>query len=147
MWFEALRHTQVTGIPLKDQQTTSYGVPIIVHKCIQFVEVHGMEVEGIYRHSGQRAKIQKLTLEFNQGLLVERVLGWLGWRHSPSSIYALYVQYLCVWCRSVVWEQIRTYGTAYSHMYIVTVMTTLVLLLCWHALYVCYGVLNPSMLS
>jgi hypothetical protein len=66
VWFEALRHTQVSGIPLKDQQTTNYGVPIIVHKCIQFVEARGMDVEGIYRHSGQRAKIQKLTLEFNQ---------------------------------------------------------------------------------
>ena len=67
LWYNAIRHTQVSGIPLQNQVTTSGGVPVIVHKCIQFVEAYGMEVEGVYRHSGQKAKIQRLTLEFNQG--------------------------------------------------------------------------------
>ena len=67
LWYNAIRHTQVSGTPLQNQVTTSGGVPVIVHKCIQFVEAYGMEVEGVYRHSGQKAKIQRLTLEFNQG--------------------------------------------------------------------------------
>ena len=67
LWYNAIRHTQVSGIPLQNQVTTSGGVPVIVHKCVQFVEAYGMDVEGVYRHSGQKAKIQKLTLEFNQG--------------------------------------------------------------------------------
>ena len=67
LWYNAIRHTQVSGIPLQNQVTTSGGVPMIVHKCVQFVEAHGMDMEGVYRHSGQKAKIQRLTLEFNQG--------------------------------------------------------------------------------
>ena len=59
---------QVSGIPLSEQQTTSAGIPIIIHKCLQFVETFGLEAQGIYRMSGNLAKIRKLILGFNQGL-------------------------------------------------------------------------------
>ena len=39
----------------------------MVHKCLQFVETFGLEVEGIYRMSGNQSKIRKLILGFNQG--------------------------------------------------------------------------------
>ena len=57
----------MSGIPLSEQQTTSAGIPIIVHKCLQFVETFGLEAQGIYRMSGNLAKIRKLILGFNQG--------------------------------------------------------------------------------
>ena len=66
-WLSALRHTQVSGIPLAEQQLTSTGIPILIHKCLQFVESYGMETEGLYRLSGQKANIRKLILAFNQG--------------------------------------------------------------------------------
>lgn len=66
-WMSALRHTQVSGIPLSEQQLTSTGIPILIHKCLQFVESYGMETEGLYRLSGEKAKIRKLILAFNQG--------------------------------------------------------------------------------
>ena len=69
-WVSALKHTQVSGIPLSDQQLTSGQIPIIVHKCLQFVETYGMEIEGLYRLSGVKAKIRKLVLAFDQGLCV-----------------------------------------------------------------------------
>ncbi|CAI8051664.1 Arf-GAP with Rho-GAP domain, ANK repeat and PH domain-containing protein 1 [Geodia barretti] len=65
-WMQALRHTQVSGIPLSEQQTTSARIPIIVHKCLQFVETFGLEAQGIYRMSGNLAKIRRLILGFNQ---------------------------------------------------------------------------------
>ena len=61
-WYSALKHTQVhfliwvclwcivmvvgaylkvSGLPLQDQELTNNGIPIIVHKCVQFVESHG----------------------------------------------------------------------------------------------------------
>ena len=71
-------------------------------------------------------------------------MGWLRYKHSVLFIYALSVWCLCAWCQSVVWEPIRTYSTAYSHMYRLTVMTTLALWLRWQALYVGCGVFYPS---
>jgi len=67
-WLSALRHTQVSGIPLGEQQLTSTGIPILVHKCLQFVESYGMETEGLYRLSGGKAQSRKLVLAFNQGM-------------------------------------------------------------------------------
>ncbi len=64
----ALRHTQVSGIPLEEQILTSGNVPIIVHKCLQFVESTGLDIEGLYRINGEKAKIRKLILAFNQGV-------------------------------------------------------------------------------
>ena len=66
-WMSALRHTQVSGIPISEQQLTSTGIPILIHKCLQFIESHGMETEGLYRLSGEKSKIRKLILAFNQG--------------------------------------------------------------------------------
>ena len=66
-WVSALRHTQVSGIPLSEQLLTSNKIPVIIHKCLQFIESTGMDVEGLYRISGEKAKIRKLILAFNQG--------------------------------------------------------------------------------
>lgn len=32
---------KVSGLPLQSQELTNNGIPIIVHKCLQFVESHG----------------------------------------------------------------------------------------------------------
>ena len=32
---------KVSGLPLQKQELTNNGIPIIVHKCLQFVESHG----------------------------------------------------------------------------------------------------------
>ena len=84
----------MSGIPLSEQQVTAGNIPIIIHKCLQFVEtdggllleyVHifiafmnlhadtdgsfsGLDTEGLYRKSGEKQKIRKLIFEFNQGL-------------------------------------------------------------------------------
>ena len=59
-------HSQVFGIPLSEQKITTGGIPIIVHKCLQFVEMFGLNEEGIYSVSGNIDKIRKLILAFNQ---------------------------------------------------------------------------------
>lgn len=57
----------MSGIPLEEQQLTSTGIPIVIHKCLQFIESIGMDTEGLYRISGVKAHIRKLILAFNQG--------------------------------------------------------------------------------
>ncbi len=51
-------------------------VPMIVHQCIQAVDLFGLEMEGIYRISGSSAHIQKMKAVFDSGmwLFLGRVL-------------------------------------------------------------------------
>lgn len=48
------------GSSLADQSLTCDNVPVIVEKCISFVELYGLEVEGIYRLNGQHSKVTRL---------------------------------------------------------------------------------------
>ena len=57
----------MSGIPLAEQQLTSTGIPIVIHKCLQFIESIGLDIEGLYRISGIKVKIRRLILAFNQG--------------------------------------------------------------------------------
>ena len=42
-------------------------VPMIVHQCLQAVDLFGLEVEGIYRTSGTASHITKLRTIFENG--------------------------------------------------------------------------------
>ena len=53
------------GLALDAQPKTSNGIPVLVHKCIMFLESR-TDAEGIYRISGVRTRIEKLKLLFNQ---------------------------------------------------------------------------------
>lgn len=92
-WVSAIKHTQVSGIPLAEQQLTSNGIPILVHKCLQFVESHGMEAEGLYRLSGGKVNSRKLVLAFNQG---EQERGW-----SLGQLSCYFYLIIC-WCSIIV---------------------------------------------
>ena len=54
------------GVPLDEQQYTRAGVPLVVCKCIEFIEDDGMDDIGIYRVSGRSKQIDDLTLQFDQ---------------------------------------------------------------------------------
>ena len=79
----------MSGIPLAEQQLTSTGIPIVIHKCLQFIESIGLDIEGLYRISGIKVKIRRLILAFNQG---ERGEGPRGGR-GPKEPY-LFGRYL-----------------------------------------------------
>jgi hypothetical protein len=65
-WMQLLKQTQVS-VPLSEHLLISSGnIPIIVHKCIQFIELVGLQAEGLYRKSGEKVKIRKLIQAFNQ---------------------------------------------------------------------------------
>lgn len=42
-------------------------VPMVVHQCIQAVDLFGLEVEGIYRVSGTASHIAKIKAMFDNG--------------------------------------------------------------------------------
>ncbi|KAJ4140167.1 Rho GTPase-activating protein [Fusarium equiseti] len=56
----------VFGLPLSRlYERDSLAVPMVVHQCIQAVDMYGLNVEGIYRQSGSMAHIQKLKNMFD----------------------------------------------------------------------------------
>jgi len=40
-------------------------LPVVVRECIDFIEEHGLTVEGIYRSSGVKSKVNKLRAAYN----------------------------------------------------------------------------------
>ena len=80
----------MSGIPLSEQQLTSSGIPVLMHKCLQFIEQYGkggwrenggcssvqlplhyisptgLDAEGLYRKSGEKRAIRSLEQAFNQ---------------------------------------------------------------------------------
>ena len=64
---------QVFGIPLEDavkvtKISKTYELPAIVYRCIDFLETKDSILEeGIYRRSGNAAKIRALKAKFNKG--------------------------------------------------------------------------------
>ncbi|PFH56525.1 hypothetical protein XA68_16385 [Ophiocordyceps unilateralis] len=56
----------VFGVPLSRlYERDSLAVPLVVHQCIQAVDLYGLAVEGIYRQSGSLNHINKLKAMFD----------------------------------------------------------------------------------
>lgn len=48
-------------------QSESNAVPVILEKCVQFIEDEGLDSEGIYRVPGNRAHVELLFQKFDEG--------------------------------------------------------------------------------
>lgn len=56
----------VFGLSLEDLlKRDNSPIPLVVHQCIQAVDLYGLEVEGIYRLSGSTAHVSKLRSLFD----------------------------------------------------------------------------------
>lgn len=63
----AVRHIPVFGTDLVEYlQKTGDEVPLILEKCVQMIEVHGI-VTGVYRQCGIQSNIQRLRNGFDSG--------------------------------------------------------------------------------
>lgn len=58
-------YPQIFGVPIDKQPKTQNGIPLLIHKCIIFLD-NKIDTEGIYRISGVKTRIEKLKLQFNQ---------------------------------------------------------------------------------
>lgn len=64
-WLSAIKRADNgSGPTLEDMQLTIDGIPIIVQKCLSYVERHGMDTRGIYRLSGTHSKTTQLLTNF-----------------------------------------------------------------------------------
>jgi len=62
----------VFGVPLQQAVDATKGdgpleVPVLVNKCIKFVEQYGLNEEGIYRISGNQTHLKELRERFDSG--------------------------------------------------------------------------------
>ncbi|ODV81376.1 RhoGAP-domain-containing protein [Suhomyces tanzawaensis NRRL Y-17324] len=63
------QHTQPTfGVSVEDviQFAGIDNVPLVVKRCIEVIESHGMDIEGIYRTSGNKTTVQNLKNSIDQ---------------------------------------------------------------------------------
>ncbi|ORX58178.1 RhoGAP-domain-containing protein [Hesseltinella vesiculosa] len=64
---QILNPNPVFGVELNTLlKRDKHEVPVVIQKCVQMVEKHGLTCIGIYRESGSSTSIQKLKAEFNR---------------------------------------------------------------------------------
>uniref|UniRef100_A0A915I400 Rho-GAP domain-containing protein n=1 Tax=Romanomermis culicivorax TaxID=13658 RepID=A0A915I400_ROMCU len=51
---------------ISEQRLTFDDIPVIVEKCVNFIAVHGINVEGIHRLSGTASKVKQLFDDFQR---------------------------------------------------------------------------------
>lgn len=47
-------------------------MPLFLEKCVAFIEVEGLDSEGIYRVPGNKVHVEQLTTKFKEGNLCVR---------------------------------------------------------------------------
>lgn len=55
-------------------QSDTNAIPLLLEKCVNFVEEEGLDSEGIYRVPGNRAHVELLFNKFEEGKIVVFVL-------------------------------------------------------------------------
>lgn len=59
--------TNVLEPSLEDYiQASNNPLPLLVEKCVQFIEAEGLDSEGIYRVPGNRVHVDQLIAKFNE---------------------------------------------------------------------------------
>ena len=66
-WAKAIQDAaRKNGPNFEQMQLTFDNLPVIVEKCVDFLYVHGVLAEGIYRHSGSNSRITQLLADFQK---------------------------------------------------------------------------------
>jgi hypothetical protein len=67
----------VFGVSLEDlYRRDGTAIPMIVYQCIQAVELFGLNVEGIYRLSGNATHIARMKALFDNGAPFALISPW-----------------------------------------------------------------------
>ncbi|XP_011606695.2 rho GTPase-activating protein 35 [Takifugu rubripes] len=54
------------GMPLSSVVSSERPIPVFIEKCIRFIETTGLNTEGIYRVSGNKAEMESMQRQFEQ---------------------------------------------------------------------------------
>jgi hypothetical protein len=65
----------VFGVPLEELLARDdCSIPIVVCQCVQAVDLYGLDVEGIYRLSGEKKHVDRIKAMFDNGLCCVRLI-------------------------------------------------------------------------
>ncbi|XP_043263177.1 uncharacterized protein LOC122403625 isoform X1 [Colletes gigas] len=86
-WRHALYQAATTcGPALEQQQLTQDDVPVILDKCINFIYVHGIMSEGIYRQSGSNSAVVRLLQAFRRDAWATQITKSAYTEHDVATI-------------------------------------------------------------
>ncbi|KAI6177597.1 Rho-GAP domain-containing protein [Aphelenchoides bicaudatus] len=64
LWYDFLIELFQSASKIDEYCMTTDNVPILVDKCIRFIQTHGMELKGIYRKNGSASEARSLMSDF-----------------------------------------------------------------------------------
>lgn len=79
------------GVELSRLTNDERAVPLVVEKLINYIEMHGLYSEGIYRKSGSTNKIKELKQGLDTGMTHKNTVG-LSSRVSSTLVLPNFVQ-------------------------------------------------------
>ncbi|XP_062849120.1 unconventional myosin-IXAb isoform X2 [Trichomycterus rosablanca] len=94
------------GVELSQLTSDDRAVPLVVEKLINYIEMHGLYTEGIYRKSGSTNKIKELKLgldtdvnsvildDYNIHVIASVLKQWLRDLPNPLMTFELYEEFL-----------------------------------------------------
>uniref|UniRef100_A0A672LBX1 Unconventional myosin-IXa-like n=1 Tax=Sinocyclocheilus grahami TaxID=75366 RepID=A0A672LBX1_SINGR len=90
------------GVELSRLTNDERAVPLVVEKLINYIEMHGLYTEGIYRKSGSTNKIKELKQGLDTGMTHKNTIGlftlvfkqWLRDLPNPLMTFELYEEFL-----------------------------------------------------
>ncbi|XP_046141866.1 uncharacterized protein LOC114871103 isoform X1 [Osmia bicornis bicornis] len=86
-WRHALYQAATNcGPALEQQQLTQDNVPVILDKCINFIYVHGIMTEGIYRRSGSNSAVVKLLEAFRRDAWATQITRGAYTEHDVATV-------------------------------------------------------------
>ncbi|XP_017763799.1 PREDICTED: uncharacterized protein LOC108553426 isoform X2 [Eufriesea mexicana] len=86
-WRHALYQAAITcGPALEQQQLTQDNVPVILDKCINFIYVHGIMSEGIYRQNGSNKSVVKLLKAFRRDAWATQITRSAYTEHDVATV-------------------------------------------------------------
>lgn len=54
-------------------QSENNVIPLLLEKCVKFIEVEGLESEGLYRVPGNRSHVELLFQKFDEGINLHNI--------------------------------------------------------------------------
>ncbi|KAG1652752.1 RalA-binding protein 1 [Nymphon striatum] len=86
----------IFGVPLqvaveRNKCHDGIALPAIIRECVDYIEMHGLSCEGIYRLSGVKSKVQQIKQQYNNG---EKVYLYEHEPHIVASVLKLFMREL-----------------------------------------------------
>lgn len=54
-------------------QSENNVIPLLLEKCVKFIEIEGLESEGLYRVPGNRSHVELLFQKFDEGINLRNI--------------------------------------------------------------------------